>query len=282
MAADYLMAGQQSELERLQLQSRVWEPAGQTLLARLPSGSGLRVLDVGCGAMGWLRVLSAWVGPTGTVVGTDINRDLLAAARAFAAAEELPNVELVEDDLFASALPAGSFDLVHARFQLAPIGHAAEQLASYRRLVRPDGWLVLEDPDAASWHFNPPAPAAERLISLILGAFRAGGGDFDAGRSLRDQFVDLGIEPTLDAHVLVLPPGHPYLRLPLQFAASLTPRTRARHRPGRPGIAPGRGRRGAGRSCALGHDVHPHPGLRPSARLSEREDAVGLFAGTTR
>ena len=46
MAADYLMAGQQSELERLQLQSRVWEPAGQALLARLPSGSGRRVLDV--------------------------------------------------------------------------------------------------------------------------------------------------------------------------------------------------------------------------------------------
>jgi len=224
MAADYLMAGQQSELERLQLQSRVWEPAGHALLARLPSGSGRRVLDVGCGAMGWLRVLSAWVGPSGTVVGTDINRDLLAAAGAFVSAEALPNVELIEDDLFASALPAGSFDLVHARFQLAPIGRAAEQLASYRRLVRPGGWLVLEDPDAASWHFNPPAPAAERLISLILDAFRAGGGDFDAGRSLRDQLVGLGIEPTLDAHVLVLPPGHPYLRLPLQFAASLTPR----------------------------------------------------------
>jgi SAM-dependent methyltransferase len=224
MAADYLMAGQQSELERLQLQSRVWEPAGHALLARLPSGNGLRVLDVGCGAMGCLRALSAWVGPSGTVVGTDINRDLLAVARAFVVAEGLPNVELIEDDLFASALPGGSFDLVHARFQLAPIGHAAEQLASYRRLVRPGGWLVLQDPDAASWHCNPPAPATARLIGLILDAFRAGGGDFDAGRSLREQLVSLGIEPTLDAHVLVLPPGHPYLRLPLQFAASLAPR----------------------------------------------------------
>ena len=222
--ADYLMAGQPSELERLQLQSLVWEPAGHALLARLPSGTGLRALDVGCGAMGWLRALSAWVGPSGTVVGTDINRDLLAAARAFVTAEALPTVDLVEDDLFASALPAGSFDLVHARFQLAPIGRTAEQLASYRRLVRPGGWLVLEDPDAASWHFNPPAPAAERLISLIHDAFRAGGGDLDAGRSLRDQLVGVGIEPTLDAHVLALAPGHPYLRLPLQFAASLTPR----------------------------------------------------------
>lgn len=222
--ADYLMAGQQSELERLQLQSRVWEPAGRALLARLSPGSGLRAIDVGCGAMGWLRILRDWVGPSGTVVGTDINRDLLAAAGAFAAAEALPTVELIEDDLFASALRAGSFDLVHARFQLAPIGRAAEQLASYRRLVRPGGWLVLEEPDAASWHFNPPAPAAERLIDLILDAFRAGGGDFDAGRSVRDQLVGLCVEPTLEAHVLVLPPGHPYLRLPLQFAASLAPR----------------------------------------------------------
>lgn len=218
------MAGQQSELERLQLQSRVWEPAGRALLARLSAGTGQRVLDVGCGAMGWLRILSEWVGPAGTAVGTDIDRDLLATARAFAAREELPNVELIEDDLFASLLPPGSFDLVHGRFQLAPIGRAPEQLASYRRLLRPGGWLILEEPDAASWHLNPPAPATERLIGLILAAFRAGGGEFDAGRFLRDHLVGLGIEPTLDAHVLVLPSGHPYLRLPLQFAASLIPR----------------------------------------------------------
>lgn len=32
MAPGYLMVGQQSELERLQLRSRVWEPAGQALL----------------------------------------------------------------------------------------------------------------------------------------------------------------------------------------------------------------------------------------------------------
>lgn len=224
MSSDYLMAGQDSELERLQLQSRVWEPAGRALLSRLSPGTGLRVVDIGCGAMGWLRILGEWVGPSGTVVGTDINHGLLAAAGTFVAVEALRNVELIEDDLFRSALPAGSFDLVHARFQLAPIGRAAEQLASYRRLLKPGGWLVLEDPDAASWHVNPPGPATQRLIDQILDAFRASGGDFDAGRSLRSYLVGLGIEPNLDAHVLVLQPGHPYLRLPLQFAASLAPR----------------------------------------------------------
>ena len=48
----YLMAGQMSELDRLQLQSRVWEPAGQRLLDWLGVGAGRRALDVGCGCLG--------------------------------------------------------------------------------------------------------------------------------------------------------------------------------------------------------------------------------------
>ena len=55
---NYLLANQPSELERLRLQSRVWEPTGRQLLSKLGDGSGGRALDVGCGAMGWLRILS--------------------------------------------------------------------------------------------------------------------------------------------------------------------------------------------------------------------------------
>src|SRR5262245_1847856 len=110
----YLMAGRLSELERLQLQSRVWEAAGERLLARVGDGQGLRAVDVGCGGLGWLRVLSRWVGPGGRVVGTDVQAPMLEAARAFVQDEALGNVDVVEDDLFASALEPASFDLVHA------------------------------------------------------------------------------------------------------------------------------------------------------------------------
>jgi SAM-dependent methyltransferase len=181
-ARGYLLAGHRSELERLQLQSRVWEPAGGTLLERLGDGASGRVLDVGCGAIGWLRMLGRWVGKGGEVVGTDVDANVLQATRAFVETEQLSNVSVIEDDLFASRLEPASFDAVHARFQLAPLGRVGEQLASYRRLVRPGGVIVLEDPDASSWHFNPPADSAKRLIALILEAFKAAGGDFNAGR----------------------------------------------------------------------------------------------------
>ena len=218
------MAGRLSELDRLQLQSRVWEPAGERLVAELGDGDGKRALDVGCGSMGWLRLLSRWTGPEGTCVGTDTDERMLTAARTFVADEKLTGVELVQDDLFASALPAGSFDLVHARFQLAPLGRFDEQLASYIRLLRPGGVLVLEDPDSSSWRFQPDAPACTELIGLILESFDAAGGDFDVGRQEFGLLSAAGLHPQVRADIVALPPGHPYLQLPLQFAASLRPR----------------------------------------------------------
>jgi SAM-dependent methyltransferase len=219
----YLLAGQDAELERLLLQSRVWEPSGRQLLSRLTPTTNARVVDVGCGALGWLRLLSQWVGPSGRVVGTDIDHKLLAVARSFLDAEGISNVDLVIDDLFETNLQAQSFDLVHARYLIAPLGRAREQVAAHRRLVKPGGWLILEEWDVGSWHYNPPAPAIEQLIQLFYEVFASLGGQ--AGRELPALLHQIGAADIgIDAHVLALEPGHPYLRMPLQFSTSLQPR----------------------------------------------------------
>ena len=219
----YLLANQPSELERLRLQSLVWEPTGRQLLSKIGDGAGRRALDVGCGAMGWLRILSEWVGAAGQIVGGDVDESLLKAARSFLEEEGIANVELVVDDLFDSKLEPQSFDLVHARYLIAPLGRGREQVASHRRLVKPGGSLVLEEWDLASWHFNPSAPAAQRLIGLLSEIFGALGGE--AGRRLPELLREIGIEdPGIDAHVIALKPGHPYLLLPLQFSVALESR----------------------------------------------------------
>jgi SAM-dependent methyltransferase len=226
-STSYLLAGQISELERLQLQSRVWEPSGRRLLEAITAqgseGSRTRCLDVGCGVLGWLRVLSEWAGPDGTVTGTDIDDAMLTAAERFVTEEGLGNVRLVKDDLFSSDLEPASFDLVHARFEVTPLGRGDDQMSTYLRLLRPGGTVVLEDPDWGSWHFNPPAPALEQLIALSVAAFRRWG-DADAGRKHPALLRSFGIEPHVRAEVLALAAGHPYLRLPLQLAAGLQPR----------------------------------------------------------
>jgi hypothetical protein len=57
-------------------------------------------------------LLSARVGPAGRVVGLDADAVLLDHARAHGRAD----VELVLGDTYRTALPGGSFDLVHVRF----------------------------------------------------------------------------------------------------------------------------------------------------------------------
>jgi SAM-dependent methyltransferase len=273
-AGGYLLAGQASELERLQLQSRVWEPSGRRLLEEIGDGGGARVLDVGCGALGWLRILSEWVGADGAVTGMDFDEAMLRAADEFVAEEGLRNVRLVKDDLFASELEPHAFDLVHARFEITPLGRASEQMETYVRLARPAGTIVLEDPDPGSWLFNPPAPALERLIELTIEAFRASGGDWGAARQHLHLLREFAIEGSVRADVVALPPG--------TVPRSPTPvRDRARVPIARGGDG-GRARRTAderrvrasGRG-ALGHYLHASPVLGSNSFVAGESPAFG-------
>jgi SAM-dependent methyltransferase len=159
------------------------------------------------------------------VTGTDNDDAVLAAARAFVTDEGLGTVGLGDDDLFASRLEVASFDLVHARFTVTSLGRGRDQMATYLRLLRPGGTVVLEDPDWGSWHFNPPAPALEQLIALIVAALPRWG-DAAAGRTNAALLRAFDIAPKVRAEVLALPAGHPYLGLPLWWAAELEPRLR--------------------------------------------------------
>jgi SAM-dependent methyltransferase len=226
MTTPYLLAGQETELERLYRQSLVWEPAARALLAGLTdlAPRPRRAVDLGCGCLGWLRVLSEWVGPQGEVVGTDIDPRMLELAAEFVAAEGLDNVRLVHDDLFDSSLEPSSFDLVHARFQVAPLGRGEAVVAAMCSLAADEGLVILEDPDSASWRFNPPAPACEALVRLVVNGFRRGGGDFDAGRSDAELLRADGLLVTVRTEVLAMDPGDPYLALPLQLVDALAAR----------------------------------------------------------
>lgn len=219
-----------TELERLRLQARVLEPQADALLDIVGVQAGWRCLDVACGAMGVLGSLARRAGPTGSVVGTDAEPKMLDAARAYLAEENrggpaLAPVTLLQDDAYHTSLAPESFDLTHTRFLFAPVGRDAELLPQLLLVTRPGGIVVVQEPDSGSWAVFPAAPAFDRLKGAILAAFRAGGGDFDAGGRLFGMLTAAGLQDVrIRAGVIALPPGHPYLRMPIQFANSLRPR----------------------------------------------------------
>jgi hypothetical protein len=134
-------------------------------------------------------------------------------------------VEIIEADAFASALPDNSFDLTRVRFLFAPVGRDAQLMNELWRLTKPGGIIAIQEPDAAPWGCYPQSDAWDRLKTVIIEAFRQGGGDFNAGRRTHAMLQAHGaVDIQIRAAVLALAPGDPYLRLPSQFATSLKSR----------------------------------------------------------
>jgi SAM-dependent methyltransferase len=221
----YLLAGSAHELDRLRVQAKVFEPATELWLDEIGIEPGWRCIDLGCGALGVIGPLARRAGPSGHVVGLDFDEKLLAAAGAFVTESGLGNIELLQGDAFATGLPAASFDFVHVRFLLAPLGRDDDLLREMYRLTRPGGVIGIQEPDSDALACWPRSVHFETLKRAILAAFRSGGGDFDAGRRTFGMLRGLGLEHVrLRATVVGLHGAHPYMRVPIQFASSLRSR----------------------------------------------------------
>ena len=105
---------------------------------------GARVLDVAGGTADLARLFAARVGPTGSVVLTDINGAMLAAGR-----DRMLNegrlMPAVQCNAEALPFPAASFDCVSIAFGLRNVTRKEMALAEMRRVLRPGGVaLILE------------------------------------------------------------------------------------------------------------------------------------------
>jgi ubiquinone/menaquinone biosynthesis C-methylase UbiE len=184
-SADYVLGGTETELIRLRAQAQEYEEQARWLLETVGVRPGARVLDVGCGPIGILRLLSEKVGPSGAVVGLERERRFVELARYEIERLGLQNVQVIEADALDSGLESESFDLVHERLVLVNVPEREALLSEMFRLTAPGGWVALEDIDNVSWLCEPGHPSWDALLTAFHAAFRAGGGDPFVGRRCR-------------------------------------------------------------------------------------------------
>lgn len=204
-----------AEKARLQLQARVWEPEAEQLFDTIGIQSGWACLDVGCGAMGVLGILSRRVGANGRIVGLELADDLFAAAQQYVVDEQLGNVEMQQGDAHNSGFPAASFDLVHERFVLPHVTDPMALLQEMMRLTKPGGVVVMQEPDHSSWNFWPPCPDWYPLLRILEAALGLRG-DINIGRRTFQLAQEAGLqEVQMRAGVVALQESHPYMQMPL-------------------------------------------------------------------
>jgi SAM-dependent methyltransferase len=115
-------------------------PLGLRAIEALSPQIGEAVLDVGCGAGQSVLQLADRVGPRGRVIGVDIAPLLLKVARRRAVGRS--QVEFIERDALALALPERSIDGVFSRFGVMAFRDPVATFSNFRRMIRPSGRLA--------------------------------------------------------------------------------------------------------------------------------------------
>jgi ubiquinone/menaquinone biosynthesis C-methylase UbiE len=179
----YSLKGGPEGYERLLLLAKKSWPATEALLDRAGVSPGMKVVDVGCGGGAVSFEIAARVGPRGSVLGLDLNREYLDLARQAAMKRGVTNVEFRVQRVEAWNEPE-SFDVAYSRFLLHHLSDPNDVISRMWNSVRPGGLLVLEDPDHSTWTCHPPEPSFEFFRRTLGEVVDRTGGDYAFGRKL--------------------------------------------------------------------------------------------------
>ena len=207
-SAEYVLGGSDAERARLRAQAAEHEASARCVLREVGMAPGWRVLDVGCGPVGVLALLSELAGRDGEVVGLEREGRFAEMARAEVAQRRLGNVRIVQGDALSAGLDRGSFDLVHERLVLVNVPERGELVTEMVSLAAPGGVIVLEDIDNVSWACEPRHESWTVLLEVFHQTFRAGGGDPFVGRRLAGLLREAGVlDVRMSVHAALPQPG---------------------------------------------------------------------------
>jgi ubiquinone/menaquinone biosynthesis C-methylase UbiE len=174
--------------------------------------SGWHCLEIGGGSGSVAAWMAERVGPSGSVLVTDIDPRFVAESTC----RSLANVELRRHDIGIDPLPEAAFDLIHARLVLMHVPQRRQALERLARVLKPGGWLVIEDFEARL--FDPTLPVAhaadaERFNKVIRALWRLmdeRGFDAEWPRRLYGRLKAAGlIEVGMEGHFAVREGGSP-------------------------------------------------------------------------
>lgn len=210
MSNDYLLGHDDREWKRLADQHALWRDTLLPTAEECGVRPGARVLEIGCGPGDLLLDLAERVGPTGRVVGIEVDPKAVAYARARTA--EKPWVEVRRGDLLHDDV-GGPFDVVVARWVLHVLPDPGAVVARVARALVPGGALVAQDYDHDGLRIFPRSDAIETCVDAFRAAYKATGADLWIAGRLPGLYAAAGLTTErIDPCALAARPGEPHFR----------------------------------------------------------------------
>jgi SAM-dependent methyltransferase len=200
---DYVLGTHDAEIERLELQHRVWRPRVLDAWMRAGLTTGQTAVDIGCGP-GWATMdLAEVVGPTGRVHAIDRSGRFLRALDSRAAARGWSHVSTHEHDLDEPGWPAVQADLAWCRWVAGFVRERRSFVNRVRDLLKPGGRLVMHEYiDYSGWRFLPDSPVFDSFVAAVIAAWREAGGEPNVGRDLPQWLAGSGFDVDVTRPIL--------------------------------------------------------------------------------
>jgi SAM-dependent methyltransferase len=201
--ANYPMGRSEDETQRLIRQADAIRESTRRFLDEAGLRPGMRVLDVGSGAGDVALLAAELVGPSGSVVGVDVNPTILETAAKRVAAAGLANVAFLPGDFRTVALD-GPFDALIGRYVLMYLADPAGALRAGLRHVRCGGLVAFREYEFSLGPVaHPPSALLEQGRGWMLRALATAGVDTSMGFHLHRAFLDAGLPDPQTSGVLL-------------------------------------------------------------------------------
>ena len=196
---DYALGRTGNEYARLMAQAVLLRPLTERMLRAAGVSPGMDVLDVGCGVGDLSFLVSELVGPEGSVLGIDIDGDVLGLAETRRASSAISNVAFLQGDA-RSVEPGRLFDAAVGRLVLMYVRDPTDALRLIAERIRPGGvvafceWCARPTTTAT----GPDQQALTSLLQLLGETFKRSGANLEIGAELFWRMRDAGLVPDPD------------------------------------------------------------------------------------
>jgi 2-polyprenyl-3-methyl-5-hydroxy-6-metoxy-1,4-benzoquinol methylase len=188
----YALGHADVEVQRLLLQSRLYDDYTEHALRLAGLRPGMRVLDIGCGPGDVSFVAARLVAPSGCVIGVDAAPEMVELARTRAAEKGLAAVHFMNATIDEISLDE-PVDAVVGRLILMHLPDPAATLRQLRSYVRADGVMVFSENDITATRSVPDLPLFREVTAGIVRAFEILGLSPRFGTTLPKIFADAGL-----------------------------------------------------------------------------------------
>jgi SAM-dependent methyltransferase len=188
----YVLGHSSKELDRLIEQSRLFGELTEQLFFRAGLTSGMKVLDIGCGAGDISFLASRMVGPSGKVIGIDRSEDAIAKTRSRASAAGVENVTFMRQDLESLSLEE-KLDALVGRLVLMYFPDPGKTLRHLCQYIHPGGIICFQEGVFTGLRAIPESPLFSRTIGWMLETVKAGNANIEMGLNLNQTFLEAGL-----------------------------------------------------------------------------------------